>query len=99
MRLTPLLFANHTREMLQMPRKETEECTDSERRLFRATLGVSFRTLAELWNMLEPTSKISNRAKPKHLLWTFVYLKVNKTEPIHLQITRWLGALLLPSLP
>lgn len=87
MRLTALQFANLAREMLQIPRKESEECTDSERRLFRATLGVSFRTLAELWNMLDPTSKISNRAKPKHLLWTLVYLKVNKTEPIHLQIT------------
>jgi len=87
MRLTSLQSANIAREMLKMPIKETEECTDSERRIFRATLGVSFRIVAELWNKLDPTSKISNRANPKHLLWTLVFLKVNKTEPIHLKIT------------
>jgi hypothetical protein len=87
MRLTALQCANHAREMYRMPLKETEVCSDSEHRMFRATLGVSFRTVAELWNMLEPTTKISNRAKPKHLLWTFVFLKVNKSEPVHLNIT------------
>ena len=80
-------FADIAREMLKLPTKETTVCTDSERRMFRATLGVSFTTASTLWNMLDPKSKISNRAEPKHLLWTLVFLKVNKTEPIHLQIT------------
>jgi hypothetical protein len=87
MRLSALQAANTAREMLQMPTKESEACTDSEHRLFRATLGASFRTVAELWNMLDPINNISNRTKPKHLLWTLVFLKVNKTEPIHLRIT------------
>ena len=87
MRLTALQCANHAREMHNMPLKETEVCTDSERRIFRATLGVSFRTLSELWNMLDPTRMISDRAKPKHLLWTLVFLKVNKSEPVHLKLT------------
>ena len=73
--------------MLNMPTKETEVCTDAEKRMFRATLGASFLTVSELWNRLDPTNKISNRAEPKHLLWTLVFLKVNKTEPIHLKIT------------
>lgn len=87
MRLSAVQSANFAREMLHMEKKESEECTDSERRLFRATIGVSFRIVAELWNILDPTTNISNRAKPKHLLWTLVFLKVNETEPIHLKIT------------
>jgi hypothetical protein len=78
MRLTALQFANYAREMLGTPQKDSVECTDSERRMFRATLGVSFETAAALWNKLEPRSKISDRAKPKHLLWTLVFLKVYK---------------------
>ena len=87
MRLTTLQCANYAREMLNMSAKETEVCTDSERRMFRATLGVSFLTISKLWNMLDPTRTISDRARPKHLLWTLVFLKVNKTEPVHLKIT------------
>jgi hypothetical protein len=48
---------------------------------------VSFKTIAMLWNKLEPTTLISPRAEVKHLLWTMVYLKVHKTEPVHLRIT------------
>lgn len=87
MKLTALQCANHAREMHNMPSKETEKCTDSENRMFRATIGISFRTMSELWNMLDPTRTISNRAKPKHLLWTLVFLKVNQSEPVHLKLT------------
>jgi len=87
MKLTPLQCANCARKMLNMPIKDTEVCTDAEKRMFRATLGVSFPTASELWNRLDPKNKISARAEPKHLLWTFVFLKVNKTEPVHLKIT------------
>ena len=72
---------------MKMPEKATEDCSDDERRMFRATLGASFVTISELWNMLDPTISISNRARPKHLLWTLVFLKVNKSEPVHLQLT------------
>jgi hypothetical protein len=37
--------------------------------------------------MLKPLDKISRRARPKHLLWTMVYLKVHQSEPIHCLIT------------
>ena len=87
MRLTPLQCSNYARKMLHMPTKETMLCTDSEKRMFRATLGVSFPVMSELWNRLDPTNNISNRAKPEHLLWTLVFLKVNNSEPVHLQIT------------
>lgn len=87
MRLTPLQCANYARSMMNMPSKDTVESTDSEKRMFRATLGVSFHTVSELWNRLDPMNKISNRAKPEHLLWTLVFLKVYKTEPVHLRIT------------
>lgn len=87
MKLSPLQVANHARQMLKMTEKATEHCTDSEHRLIRSTLGASFKTISELWNMLDPTTSISNRARPKHLLWTFVFLKVYKSESVHLQLT------------
>ena len=87
MKLSPQQCANYAREMMNLPEKTTEECTKSERRMFCSTLGASFRTISELWNMLEPSINISNRARPKHLLWTLTFLKVNKSEPVHLQLT------------
>ena len=87
MRLTALQCANHARALLNMPLNESLVCTDSERRMFRATFGVSFTTIAALWNILDPTGTISDRAKPKHLFWFLVFLKVNKSEPVHLKLT------------
>jgi hypothetical protein len=87
MRVSPREFANFARDMLEMPKGNQRRSAESERRTFRAALGASFRTISELWNMLEPIQNISSRARPKHLLWTFVYLKVHKSEPIHLRIT------------
>ena len=87
MKLTPLQCANHACAMLNMPEKHSEKCTDSEHHCFHSILGASFKTISELWNMLNPINNISNRAQPKHLLWTMVFLKVYKSEPVHLQLT------------
>ena len=87
MKLSQIQWANHVREMMKLPKRNTKECSEHEHRMFRSTLGVSLRTIEKLWNMLEPLEKISEQAKPKHLLWTLVFLKVNKTEPVHLQLT------------
>jgi hypothetical protein len=87
MRVSPREFANFARDMLDMPKGNRKRSPESERRNFRAALGASFKTISKLWNMLEPLEKISRRARPKHLLWTLVYLKVHKSEPIHCRIT------------
>lgn len=88
MKLSPLQCANYARVMLNLPEKATEDCTDSERRHIRSVFGASFPTMSQLWNMLDPTISISNRAMPKHLLWTLTFLKVQKSESVHLQLTK-----------
>lgn len=55
--------------------------------MFRAHFGASFKTMSVVWSKLEPHRTISARAEPNHLLWTLVFLKVNKSEPVHLTIT------------
>ncbi len=87
MKLTPLQIANHACNMMNIDEKKTVNCTKAEQRTFCALFGASFLTISELWNMLNPINTVSERAKPKHLLWTLIFLKVNKLEPVHLLLT------------
>ena len=59
---------------------------EHEHPVFCLVFGVSFHRIENLWNMLNPLMNISNQAKPKHLLWTLIFLKVNKSEPVHCQL-------------
>ena len=80
-------FTDIARQMLGLPTGGRKLSIESERRHFRGNFGVSFRVISKLWNKLDPKTTISLRAEPKHLLWTMVYLKVHKSEPMHLRIT------------
>lgn len=88
MRVSAAAFKRIAREMLELPTGVRKHCNDSERHTFRAHFGASFKTMSVLWTKLDPHTTISSRAEPKHLLWTLVFFKVHKTEPIHLRITR-----------
>jgi hypothetical protein len=80
MRHSSAAFADIARQMLGLP-------TGGRKLSIRGNFGVSFRVISKLWNKLDPKMTISLRAEPKHLLWTMVYLKVHKSEPVHLRIT------------
>ena len=85
MRISPKAFEYMAITMLDLP-TERRWCKDSEDRHFRAAFGASFQTISDLWNRLDPKVTISQRARGEHLLWTMVYFKVNKSEPIHCRI-------------
>ena len=54
--------------------------------MFRSAFGTSFWVCSELRSNLGPKKKISCRAKPKHLLWTLIYFKVNISEEMMIKI-------------
>jgi hypothetical protein len=81
--ISPTTFEQVAREMLLNGRKL---CNEEERRRFKGAFGASFRTISALREKLEPKRKILHRAQAKHLLWTLVYFKVHKSEPIHCTI-------------
>ena len=78
--VSPTAFAEIARSVLRMPTGRNKYSSKREHREFRAAFGVSFRLLSHLWSRLAPLEKISARAEPKHLLWTFLYLKVHIDE-------------------
>ena len=87
MRISAAAFANYAREMLDIPRNRKKKSTEEDR-IFRSCFGASMKTIATLWNELDPTEKIARRAKPEHLLWTMVALKVAKSESVHCRMTK-----------
>jgi len=57
-------------------------------RTFRACFGASSEIVAEIWGRIEDTIDEPG-AKPKHLLWALVFMKVYSTEEIHRSIVGW----------
>jgi len=86
--VSPHAFAQIAREMLQLPVGDKQYSEKRERREFRAAFGSSFETISTLWTRLRPKERISNRAKPHHLLWTFIYFKVHTSEPLMCKIAQ-----------
>ena len=85
MRIKPAALESLSRDMFLEGRKLSKK---RETRRFRMLLGASFKTIAKLWNMLEPKRNISRRAQPKHILWTMVCLKVSRTDKVHCTILK-----------
>ena len=73
--ISPHAFAQIAREMLFGDKQDSQK---REHREFRAAYGAGFETIADLWARLEPNKKISKRAEPKHLLWTFILSYLRK---------------------
>jgi hypothetical protein len=74
-------------------------CTDDHR--FRAKFGTSPRICAALWHKLEPETTMSKGARPVHLLWGLMLMKIYATEAVLVESTRLLfenghGSLLKP---
>jgi len=86
--VSPHAFAQIAREMLQLPVGKMQYSRIRERREFRAAFGAGFHTIADVWKRLEPNNKISSRAQPKHLLWTFIYFKVSISESLMIKLAR-----------
>jgi len=84
--VSPHAFAQVAREMLRLPVGKMQYSQKRERREFRAAFGAGFVTIADVWKRLEPKKKVSSRAQPKHLLWTFMHFKVSTSESLMIKL-------------
>ena len=53
-----------------------------ELRRFRAFFGASPEVCSQLWDHLSPSETINRLARPKHLLWALIFLKVYASESV-----------------
>ena len=66
-------------DILQRKRNEAKF---SERIRYRATFGVSPQIVAWLWGAINSMEELLNGAKPVHLLWGLMFLKLYCSEPV-----------------
>lgn len=59
----------------------------AEDKTFRGFFGAPIAVIANIWNRIEPN--LEDAAKPKHLLWSLVFLKIYATEDVHCRIVGW----------
>ena len=59
--------------------------TPNQERVFRSQFGVSWFICEDVWNMLDVNKPDPNR-EAKHLLWTFIFLKVYGNETTHARL-------------
>ena len=78
------------KETLGFPPLTKWESKDKDSRI-RSIFGASSEVISEIWNRIEPTISEPG-AKPKHLLWAFVFMKVYSTEDVHRAIVGWPSA-------
>ena len=76
------------RETLKFPVTRKWESNDKDQR-FRGCFGAPSIVVAELWNLIQAHGGLDKDAKPKHLLWALVFLKVYSTEELHCAIVGW----------
>ena len=73
------------RDVLDMPEKSAKVEDEAHRSFFGAPIGV----IATLWNKLLPHIDVAAGAKPKHLLWALVMIKVYTSAAVHRRIVGW----------
>jgi hypothetical protein len=66
--------------------------TKDRKRRFRSFFGASSGVVAVIWNKIEQRGIEEPGAKPKHLLWALLFLKVYSTIEIHCSIVGWPSA-------
>jgi hypothetical protein len=82
--ITEEAMAKVAREILAMPNRNDK----AEDKTFRGFFfGAPITIILDIWNRLELT--LENPAKPKHLLWSLVFVKVYSIEEVHCRIVGW----------
>ena len=79
------------KETLRWPDNRKWSSKDKERRI-RSCFGAPGDIIADIWNRIEADGDLQDGARPKHLLWALVFLKVYSTEEIHCSIVAWPSA-------
>lgn len=78
-------MAQVAREVLSMPNRNKK----AEDKTFRGFFGAPISIITDIWNKLALEQNLEDAAKPKHLLWSLVFLKVYSTEEVHCRIVGW----------
>ena len=52
----------------------------------RSYLGPSYKVIAALWNLINPTVTIKHNAQPKYLLWALLFLYKYNTEAVNIAL-------------
>jgi hypothetical protein len=88
--VTPATIADHARELFK---KDTGYANKTMKKLdeeiCKSLIGTTYDTASEAWNLINPSETAALQgAKPKHLLWTLLFLNCYCTMPI---LTRVVG--------
>jgi DDE superfamily endonuclease len=83
-------MSNAAREALGMPLNKVF-VADKENKVFRGFFGAPVEVVADIWNRILPLihDEYKASAKPKHLLWALVFIKIYSTEEVHCRIVGW----------
>lgn len=73
------------REALRIPSTWQSKRVEQE---FRGFFGAPVEVITDLWNRIDPLID-DEAAKPKHLLWALVFIKVYASEAVHCCIVGW----------
>lgn len=86
--ITPEGFVSLIGEVLQYPtnRRWTRE---TEERRCLAFFGANATVIATIWNKIVDDGNLDRLARPKHLLWALLFLKLYDTEDVHCRIVGW----------
>jgi hypothetical protein len=84
--VSPEEFEEEARKVLRLRTGADKMSASTEKREFRSSFGVTFEVCSDVWRRLDPKRGISKFAKPKHLLWAFVFLAVNGSEPVNCRL-------------
>ena len=76
-RHSPLDFRRELVRILTMNENLSE---NTLKELFRSHIGCSFEVCADAWNRMVARDSLPGDAKPKHLIWTLMYLKLYDTQ-------------------
>jgi hypothetical protein len=82
--VTPATIADHARELFK---KDTGCANKTMKKLDEETckslIGTTYDAASEAWNLINPSETAALQgAKPKHLLWTLLFLNCCCTMPI-----------------
>jgi hypothetical protein len=79
------------KQVLRWPDNRRWKQTDRNGR-FRSVFGAGSEVVADIWNRIEADAPIDKDAKPKHLLWALVLLKVYQSDEVHCALVGWPSA-------
>ena len=67
-------------ELVKILNLNEKLCKNTLKEKFRCHIGCSFEVCADAWNRMVERDSLPSGAKPKHLLWTLMFLMLYDTQ-------------------